>query len=112
EHDRQGPDPEDSHVHRPLRPMSREGTEGCRNDDRKRGPDAERHADLLRHADETEEFVENRHRHCAAAYTEHAGKETGERTGRRERYSQPRQVVNLDAEHESPDVRNGAASTT
>ncbi len=68
--------------------MGAERGDRGRNDDGKRGADAERHAHFQRHADEAEAFVEHGDQHRAAADAEDAGHEAGDRAHRKQQQRQ------------------------
>jgi hypothetical protein len=69
------------------------------NDDRQRCADTERHADILRHADQTEQFIQHRNQHCAAANAKHTGQNAGDRACRQKCSGQQGQLMWGNSEH-------------
>ena len=76
---RHRPQPQHVHVDGAAKMVRAKRADRGRDDDGKRGADAERHPHLQRHAGEPEALVKHRHQDGAAADAEHPGQKSGQR---------------------------------
>jgi hypothetical protein len=89
--------------------MGAKRTDRGRDDDRKRGADAERHPHLQRHAGQPEAFVEHRHEDRTTADAEDAGQKSRQPPDCDQQQGEFDELLGIEAGHhvfEHPAVRN------
>jgi hypothetical protein len=87
------PGANDVHQHGAACTMRQKGINIGRHDDRDRGSDAKLHAHIVGHAEDAEYLVEDRHDDAAAADTEHAGENPGDKTATNDHSGEPDELT-------------------